>query len=47
MEVNFRNLQQAVVTVNPEMKIYERVSSWLAGRTEDYILHQGQLAAWV
>jgi hypothetical protein len=47
MEVNFRQLQQAVVTVNPEMKIYDRVISWLAGRTEDYIIHRGQLAAWV
>ena len=43
MEVNFRNLQQAVVAVHPEMKIYERVVSWLAGRTEDYRLHRSQL----
>ncbi len=47
MDLNFRNLQQAVVTVHPEMKIYERATSWLAGRAEDYTLHQIQLAAWV
>jgi len=47
MEANFRNLQQVVVVVSPEMKIYDRVTSWLAGRTEDYVLHRSQLAAWV
>jgi hypothetical protein len=47
MEANFRKLQQVVVVVSPEMKIFDRVTSWLAGRTEDYVLHRSQLAAWV
>lgn len=47
MEINFPELQQAIQTVTPEMKIYERVFNWIAGRTEDYVLHSGQLAAWV
>lgn len=47
MEATFRDLQQAVADVHPEMKIYDRVGGWLAGRTEDYGLHRGQLAAWV
>ena len=47
MEVNFRDLQQGVIVVSPEMKIFDRVSSWLAGRTEDYVLHRSHLAAWV
>jgi hypothetical protein len=47
MAAIFYDLQQAVATVNAYMQIYDRVLSWLAGRTEDYRLHRGQLAEWV
>ncbi len=47
MEIIFRKLRQAVVTVTPEMQVYDQVASWLTGRTEDYELHRGQFIAWL
>jgi len=47
MKTNFQELKLAVAAVVPEMKSYARVVSWLPGRTADYILHTGQLAAWL
>ena len=44
---NFRELGQAIATVEPEMRIYERVHGWMAGRIEDYRLHTGQLESWL
>lgn len=47
MDTIFQQLRQALPTVTPDMKIYPRVTGWLDGRTADYELHQGQLAAWL
>ena len=44
---NFAELGQAIATVEPEMRIYERVQGWMAGRIEDYKLHAGQLQSWL
>ena len=47
LETNFAALDQALATVEPDVKIYERVSSWLAGRIADYELHRGQFEVWL
>ena len=47
LEQNFADLQRAIATITPEMKPYERVCSWIQGRTEDYKLHMQQLKEWV
>ena len=47
MEINFRQLQQAVASVNADMKIYDWTMRWLGGRTEDYDLHRSQFEVWV
>lgn len=47
LAANFVELTEALATVTSEMQIYDRVSSWLGGRIEDYRLHTGQLEAWI
>jgi len=47
LEVSFRGLEQALSTVQPDMKMYPRVMMWMQGRIEDYELHTGQIAAWL
>ena len=47
LETNFSDLTQAIATLEPQMKIYKRVNSWLLGRIEDYELHTGQLEDWL
>ncbi|KAA3657910.1 MAG: ClbS/DfsB family four-helix bundle protein [Chloroflexi bacterium] len=47
LEDSFRGLEQALSTVQPDLKIYPRVMMWCQGRIEDYELHTGQLAAWL
>ncbi|MEM8535900.1 MAG: maleylpyruvate isomerase N-terminal domain-containing protein [Chloroflexota bacterium] len=36
LERNFADLERAIATITPEMKPYQRVCSWMQGRTEDY-----------
>lgn len=43
LNTNFSDLGRAIATVEPQMKIYNRVTSWLSGRIEDYELHKSQL----
>ena len=47
LESNFLDLEQAIVTIEPYMQIYNRVKSWLAGRIEDYMLHRSQIEDWL
>ena len=47
MADTFYHLQRAMGTVTPERSTHDRVLSWLAGRTEDYALHQTHIADWV
>ena len=47
LESGFANLQTAVSTVTEEMKIVDRVCSWLEGRTTDYVFHTSQLDTWL
>ena len=47
LETNIQELAQAIATVEPQMKIYDRVQEWLLGRTKDYELHKNQLEDWL
>ena len=47
LKTNFSDLEQAITTVKSQMKIYNRVMSWLSGRIEDYELHISQLDDWL
>ncbi|VAW31927.1 hypothetical protein MNBD_CHLOROFLEXI01-3654 [hydrothermal vent metagenome] len=47
LKTNFLDLEQAITTVTPRMKIYNRVMGWLSGRIEDYDLHKSQLEDWL
>ena len=47
LALNFSALMDALTTVEPSMKIYDRVTSWIAGRIEDYQLHTSQLELWL
>lgn len=47
LQLNFGELGQAIAMVEPRMRIYDRVHSWMAGRIDDYELHRNQLEAWL
>ena len=47
LQTNFVELGQAIDSVEPQMRIYERVHGWMVGRIEDYKLHTGQLQSWL
>ncbi|MEZ4870590.1 MAG: hypothetical protein R3C14_55185 [Caldilineaceae bacterium] len=47
LTTNFVALTQALTIVEPKMKIYARVRSWLAGRIADYELHTAQFDPWM
>lgn len=47
LSTNFTELTQALATVAPDMRIYDRITGWLDGRIADYQLHTGQLEEWV
>ncbi|MEZ4714043.1 MAG: hypothetical protein R3A44_43065 [Caldilineaceae bacterium] len=47
LTTNFDELSEALAIVAPEMKIYARVTGWLAGRIADYELHTEQLESWL
>jgi hypothetical protein len=44
---SFIDLEKAITTITAEMKIYNRVSEWLKGRTEDYEFHTRQMEEWI
>ncbi len=47
LQRTFSNLEKAIVSVTPDMKIYARVMSWLSGRIDDYRFHSIQLEEWM
>lgn len=47
IKANFQALNEALETVEAEMRVYPHVIRWLPGRVADYELHTGQLAAWL
>jgi len=47
LQAQHQALQQALTTVTPQMKIYNRVQQWRQGRIADYTLHTAQLAQWL
>ena len=47
LKLTFSELREALEIITPEIKIYERVQSWVSGRVDDYRLHSTQLEDWI